>query len=89
MKTLSGEELLPHIISSLNERDWELRASFFENISHVAICVGQVKPPAPVEKPESLVSNKARSSKFWTRKLVSKLGSRSMKGTGSGKKEAI
>ena len=38
---MSGEELLPHIISSLNERDWELRASFFENISHVAICVGQ------------------------------------------------
>ena len=36
-----ADELLPHIISSLNDRDWELRAAFFNNITNVAICVGQ------------------------------------------------
>ena len=35
------DELLPHIISSLNDRDWELRAAFFDNITAVAICVGK------------------------------------------------
>jgi phosphoinositide-3-kinase regulatory subunit 4 len=34
-------ELLPHIIANLNDKDWELRAAFFDSITNVAICVGQ------------------------------------------------
>ena len=36
-----ADELLPHIIANLNEKDWELRSAFFDSITNVAICVGQ------------------------------------------------
>lgn len=41
-KSKVNDDLLPHLISVLNDRDWELRAAFFENIVGVSVFVGKV-----------------------------------------------
>jgi len=37
-----NNELLPHLITVLNDRDWQLRAAFFEHIVGVSVFVGRV-----------------------------------------------
>lgn len=37
-----NNELLPHLITVLNDRSWELRAAFFEHIVGVSVFVGRV-----------------------------------------------
>lgn len=41
-RTKVNDDLLPHLISVLNDRDWELRAAFFEHIVGVSVFVGKV-----------------------------------------------
>jgi serine/threonine protein kinase/WD40 repeat protein len=37
-----NNELLPHLITVLNDRDWQLRSAFFEYISGVSVFVGRI-----------------------------------------------
>ena len=37
-----NEQLLPHLITVLNNRDWELRAAFFEHVVGVSVFVGKL-----------------------------------------------
>ena len=39
-RTRATNDLLPHLITWLNDRDWQLRAAFFEHIVGAAVFLG-------------------------------------------------
>jgi hypothetical protein len=50
-RTRATNDLLPHLITWLNDRDWQLRAAFFEHIVGAAVFLG----PMPANQVCALV----------------------------------
>jgi hypothetical protein len=56
-RTRATNDLLPHLITWLNDRDWQLRAAFFEHIVGAAVFLG----PMPANQVCALVGQIGRS----------------------------